>query len=210
MISINQQLDAQTVKRGDIFIVDLEDINYINPHIVSKTRPGLIIQNNIGNETSHNIIVALFTSSDKKPYPFQYKTTLDGKDTTIMFDQIMTLPKCNLIRKIGELTNREMFESDLALMCSVDTSKYSIANISSFDVKSMITTKTRTGEATTLLFEIIFYNNKKRESYEVSISLDKVVEFNQKITRDTDIDDIKKIIDCCAGLNFLLNHGEII
>lgn len=211
VIFINNQLEEPVVvRRGDIFLIDLTDVNYINPHIISKTRPGLIIQNNVGNETSHNIIVALFTSSDKKPYPFQYKIDLDGKETTIMFDQIMTLPKSNLIRKIGELTKKQIFEADLALMCSIDISRYSIANISSFDIKSIVTTKTRTGEETILLFELVFYNDKRRESYEISILLDKITEFNPEITIDTDIDSIKSTIDCCAGLNFLLNHGEAI
>jgi len=71
-------------RRGDIYWVNLD------PTLGSetkKTRPALILSNNIGNEISNIIILAPITSKVKNVYPFEIKISLDGKAGKVMLNQ---------------------------------------------------------------------------------------------------------------------------
>jgi mRNA interferase MazF len=87
-------------KRGDIYWVNL------NPTIgveINKTRPALIVSNDIANEMAQIIIVAPITSKIKTLYPFEVKVTLNGKDGKIMLNQCRAIDKSRLAEKIASL-----------------------------------------------------------------------------------------------------------
>lgn len=109
------------IKRGDIVLVNLD------PTIGSeqgKTRPALVIQNDIGNEYSPVIIVASITS---RIFGKQFLTnvvlkaqesSLD-KNSTILFNQIRTIDKQRIIKKIGEIPSKQIPEVDRAIAKSL-------------------------------------------------------------------------------------------
>jgi len=206
MYQSKDDTDIREIRRGEIYYIDLADIDYADSHIAGKTRPGLIIQNNVGNDNSYNVIVALLTSADKKPYPFQYKFTLNGRPNTVMFDQIMTVSKGNLENKLGELTPQQIYESDMALMCSLNLSSYSIASISSFDIVSMVIERTKIQESTYCSIEITSTIVDKENKKTGKIWLSDLSIFDPSITKDTGLEEIKEKLNNCSGLNFIANH----
>ena len=90
--------------QGDIYLVNLDPTIHTE---AGKTRPGLIISINAMNHHSPRLIVAPITSSTGKVYPFEVfiPSGIGGieKDSKIMLDQIRSLDKKRLVRKLGTL-----------------------------------------------------------------------------------------------------------
>ena len=206
MYQSKDDTDMREIRRGEIYYIDLANIDYADSHISGKTRPGLVIQNNIGNDNSYNVIVALLTSVDKKPYPFQYKVTVNGRQNTVMFDQIMTIPKQNIEGKLGELTQQQIYESDISLMCSLNLLQYSITSLSDFDITNMITERTKNTESTYYTVDIVTTISEKENYMTGTIMFQNLVEFDPTITKDTGLDAIKDKLNNCVGLKFIANH----
>lgn len=206
MYQNKEQIDTREIKRGEIYYIDLSNIDYTDSHIAGKIRPGLIIQNNIGNSNSPNVIVALLTTAEKKNYPFQYKTNVTGRPSIIMFDQLLTVSKQTLKEKMTELTPQQIYESDKALMNSLDLLPYSMSSIRDFNVVSIHTNRNRLGEKTNCIIDIFFsiMNNESKAS--CYIPMEDLSQFDSSITKDSDLDEIKDKLNNCAGLNFIMNH----
>ncbi|HLC22687.1 MAG TPA: type II toxin-antitoxin system PemK/MazF family toxin [Candidatus Nanoarchaeia archaeon] len=109
------------LQRGDIVIAGLEPVQGSEQ---GGTRPVLIIQNNISNEYSPTTIVAPLTSKiPSKEYPtnvFISKTEshLD-KDSTILLNQLRTIDKSRVLKRISSLNSFLMNKVDLALKVSL-------------------------------------------------------------------------------------------
>ena len=91
------------VKRGDLFYADLS-VGVGSEQ--SGIRPVVVIQNDSGT-----IIISPLTSSKKKNIPTHtfIKSRDDLKENSIaLLEQMRTIDKSRLIRKIGELTPLEM------------------------------------------------------------------------------------------------------
>jgi mRNA interferase MazF len=73
-----------------------------------KSRPGVIISNQKQNQFSNAVIVALVTSQVDKIYPFEIAIELEGKPGKIFTDQIYTVDKIRLERKMGSLTEKQL------------------------------------------------------------------------------------------------------
>lgn len=110
-----------SLSRGDIVIVNLEPIKGSEQ---GGTRPCLIIQNDISNKHSPITIIAAITSKEfSKNYPtnvFLSKTDskLD-KDSTILLNQIRTIDKRRIIKKVSSLNNFILNKVNLALKISL-------------------------------------------------------------------------------------------
>jgi len=110
------------VKRGDIFLANLEPIQGSEQ---GGIRPVLIIQNDVSNKYSPVTIVAAITSKIfDKEFPtnvfiLKEESGLD-KDSTIILNQIRTIDKSRLIKKVGSLDFQLMDKVDLALMISLN------------------------------------------------------------------------------------------
>ena len=109
------------IKRGDIFYADL------NPVIGSEqggVRPVVIIQNDIGNKFSPTVIVAAITSKiDKAKLPTHVEINPDNsnleKNSVILLEQIRTLDKKRLQRRVAHLDNKILKRIDRALEISL-------------------------------------------------------------------------------------------
>lgn len=110
-------------KRGEIWMVNF------NPGRGSEQkgmRPGLIIQNDIGNQYSSTTIVAAITTTIKK-YPV---TVLIPKgkgglkeESMVNLAQILTIDKGRLTKKLGALDVDKMQEVDGAIKISLDVAE---------------------------------------------------------------------------------------
>src|ERR1700733_8168360 len=92
-------------KRGEIYWIDLD------PTIgneTKKTRPGLIVSNNDGNELSGIVMVAPISSKVKNIFPFEVEVNLKGKRGKIMLNQCRALDKSRLVNKLGEVDEKLM------------------------------------------------------------------------------------------------------
>ncbi|MDQ2720350.1 MAG: type II toxin-antitoxin system PemK/MazF family toxin [Bacteroidota bacterium] len=92
------------IKRGNVFLASLDPTigNEIN-----KTRPVIVISNDINNEFSNTVTVIPLTSNTIKLYPFEIllKSGIANlpKDSKARTDQIRTIDKSRIIKEIGSL-----------------------------------------------------------------------------------------------------------
>ena len=110
-----------SIKRGEVYMADLEVVDGSVQH---GYRPVVIIQNNIGNKHSETtIIVPITTKKEDKWYiPTHVKVNrmkeLDSKSKA-MCEQIITISKTRLKKRVGALNRRKMIEMNLALAISI-------------------------------------------------------------------------------------------
>lgn len=104
-------------KRGEMWLVNYE------PHIGSEqsgTRPSIILQNNIGNKYSSTIIVLPLSTKIKK-YPFRICLNPEdgvGVISDVLVNQLHTIDKKRLIKKLGTLNPAKWDEIKKALLIS--------------------------------------------------------------------------------------------
>lgn len=109
------------VKRGEIYWLQLAG-GFGSEQ--AGRRPVLIIQNDIGNQTSPTTIVAAITSqSRRRRYPFQVSFTTQESslslDGAVLCEQIQTVDRGRLGDLAGSLRQEKMREVDLALRYSL-------------------------------------------------------------------------------------------
>lgn len=92
------------IKRGNVFLASL------GPTIgneINKTRPVIVISNDINNEFSNTVTVIPLTSNTIKIYPFEIflKSGIANlpKDSKARTDQIRTIDKSRIIKEIGSI-----------------------------------------------------------------------------------------------------------
>ena len=109
------------IKRGEIYLANL-DCSVGSEQ--SGIRPVLVIQNDIGNKYSPTIIVLAITSKSKKNIPTHVKidSNFEGikKDSIVLVEQVRTIDKSRLIKRIGKLDFNKMNEIKEALKLSLN------------------------------------------------------------------------------------------
>ena len=99
----------KTIIRGYVYWVKLD------PTIgseIQKTRPAIIVSNNIQNEFSSRLIVIPVSSNINKIFSFEVKVMINNKESKALIDQIRTIDKSRLGSFIGVLSNNEMSSID--------------------------------------------------------------------------------------------------
>ncbi|VVB81886.1 PemK-like, MazF-like toxin of type II toxin-antitoxin system [uncultured archaeon] len=109
------------VKRGDVWLVALDPTI---GHEIKKSRPAIIIQNDLGNKYSPITIIAPITSQGmEKAYPIEVPLTRknSGLDTEskVLLNQIRAIDKRRLIRKLGKLDEDTLAQVDEAIKISL-------------------------------------------------------------------------------------------
>lgn len=113
-----------TPKRGEVYLVNFD------PTIgaeINKKRPALVIQNNTSNTYSPVTIVAAITSSfsTERIYPTEvFVSAGEGgllQDSVVLLNQIRTIDKVRLVKKLGNLTIARMNAVSRAITISLDT-----------------------------------------------------------------------------------------
>jgi len=87
------------IKQYDIFLISLDPTI---GHEINKTRPCLVISPDEINENIGTVIIAPMTT---KPfiYPTRIMVNFDNKQGLIALDQIRTVDKKRLVKKLGAL-----------------------------------------------------------------------------------------------------------
>lgn len=85
--------------RFDVFLVSLDPSQGSE---IKKTRPCLVISPDEMNKHIKTLIVAPMTSK-RRDYPTRVPVIFDGKDGDIVLDQIRTIDKSRIIKRLGTL-----------------------------------------------------------------------------------------------------------
>jgi mRNA interferase MazF len=105
------------IKRGEIHIAAFDPV--LGKEI-SKTRPVVAVSNDMNNRYSGTVTVLPVTSGNlEKIYPFEVFLPKGSgnlpKDSKVKADQIRTLDKARLVKRIGELDDDEIAEIEKAM-----------------------------------------------------------------------------------------------
>jgi len=112
---------SNLIRRGDIALVNLDPVIGSEQ---GKTRPALVIQNDVGNEFSPTTIVAPITS---KIYSKRFPTNVEidssnsplKEKSTILLNQIRTIDKRRIINNYGAIAEKKMKEVNEAIIDSL-------------------------------------------------------------------------------------------
>lgn len=109
------------IKRGEVWLVNLDPTI---GHEIKKSRPAVIIQNDLGNKYSPITIVAPLTSQNlEKVYPFEVlllKKNLGlEKDSKVLLNQIRAIDKRRLLRRFGKVDTETLGEIDESIKISL-------------------------------------------------------------------------------------------
>ena len=99
-------------KRGDIYWVDLDPTVGVE---TKKTRPALVLSNDIANEVSHILMIGPITSKVHKVYPFEVLVEIEGKPGKVMLNQSRAVDKTRLRKKITSIDHKTMLQVEDAL-----------------------------------------------------------------------------------------------
>ena len=107
--------------RGEVYLVNFDPTLGAE---IRKTRPTLILQNDIANEHSPITIVAAITSkSDDRLYPTEVllKAREGGLnfDSVVLLNQIRSIDRRRLVKRLGKLRTSTMTRVDNALQISL-------------------------------------------------------------------------------------------
>jgi mRNA interferase MazF len=93
------------MNRGDVWWVNFE------PSIggeIRKKRPAIIVSNNSANKFLNRVQVIPITSNTDRLFPSEAYVTVVGKKGKAMADQLATVSKQRLTKRIGSVSDDEM------------------------------------------------------------------------------------------------------
>jgi mRNA interferase MazF len=105
---------GMVVNRFEVYLVNLD------PTIgneIQKTRPCLVISPDEMNQHMTTVIVAPMTTS-KRDYPTRIRCRFQQKTGQIVLDQIRTVDKARLVKRLGQITPNEQ-RSVLAILAEM-------------------------------------------------------------------------------------------
>ncbi|MCJ7600766.1 MAG: type II toxin-antitoxin system PemK/MazF family toxin [Desulfobulbaceae bacterium] len=88
------------ISRFDVFLVNLDPT--VGPEI-KKTRPCLVVSPNEMNRHISTVIVAPMTTKGRN-YPTRIPCSFQGRNGQIILDQIRTIDKARLVKKMGVIS----------------------------------------------------------------------------------------------------------
>ncbi|MCF6214852.1 MAG: type II toxin-antitoxin system PemK/MazF family toxin [Emcibacter sp.] len=88
------------VKRFEVWLVTL---NPTKGSEIQKTRPCLVISPNEINNWLRTVIIAPMTTSERS-YPSRVALKFQGKSGQVALDQLRTVDKLRLVKKLGKIT----------------------------------------------------------------------------------------------------------
>ena len=88
------------VNRFEVYLINLDPSR---GHVIKKTRPCMIISPNEMNHYISTVIVAPMTSRGRN-YPTRVPCIFKGTKGQVVLDQIRTVDKTRLVKKLGVLS----------------------------------------------------------------------------------------------------------
>lgn len=109
------------ILKGEIYLADL------NPTVgseISKTRPVLIVSNDINNQYAATVTIIPITSSTEKIYPFEvFLPQGEGNltnDSKAKANQIRTIDKLRLRRQLGKINEETLRKIEQAILIHLE------------------------------------------------------------------------------------------
>ena len=108
-------------RRGEIYLTALDPTL---GHEIKKTRPALVIQNDISNQYGQTTIVAAITSKvSTPPYPNEAIVQPGSSGlqvvSTVRLDQLRTVDRQRLLKRLGSADAQTMRQVDLGIKASL-------------------------------------------------------------------------------------------
>lgn len=108
-------------RRGEVYWVQLDPTIGLE---IAKTRPAVIISNDVGNQYAARVIIApISTGGTDKVYPFEVLLQAgEGElrqQSKVLLDQIRTVDKSRLERYLGALDQARLDEINRAIRLSL-------------------------------------------------------------------------------------------
>ena len=100
------------MKRGEVWWVNFD------PSIggeVKKHRPAVILSNDAANKYLNRVQVVPLTSYISKVYPSEAVVTFGGRQSKAMADQLATVSKKRLTKRLGSLKGDDMRKIEIAI-----------------------------------------------------------------------------------------------
>ena len=91
---------TEDVRRGDVFLVSLDPARGGE---IQKTRPCVVVSPDELNSYLRTFIVAPLTTGGH-PYPFRVSCRFEGRSGYVVIDQIRTVDRERLVRRLGKLS----------------------------------------------------------------------------------------------------------
>lgn len=91
---------APPVQRGEVYLVEL---NPTRGRELRKTRPCVVVSPDELNASMGTFIVAPLTTGSH-PYPFRIACRFAGKDGHLVLDQLRTVDRERLVKRLGAIT----------------------------------------------------------------------------------------------------------
>lgn len=119
----NRQCPSQRViihknpKRGEIWYK--KDEGY-EGSLEGGFRPCIVVSNNTGNLYAPVVMVVYITTAKKNDMPTHLMVYSPPKPSTVMCEQITTIPKNSLVKMVGKVTEEEMKEVERCMKIALD------------------------------------------------------------------------------------------
>jgi mRNA interferase MazF len=93
---------AMEVKRFEVYLINIDPTV---GHEIKKSRPCLVISPDEMNRYISTVIVAPMTTKGRN-YPTRVPCTFLGKEGQVVIDQIRTVDKIRLIKRLGKIDSK--------------------------------------------------------------------------------------------------------
>lgn len=104
------------IRRGDVFLVNL---NPVVGSEVGKTRPAIVVQNDLANRSSPTITIIPVSSSTERVFPFQVQLSAGegglSQESKALCEQIRTVSRERLLERLGRLSQERLDDIRAAL-----------------------------------------------------------------------------------------------
>jgi len=104
------------MRRGDIYLVQLDPVVGSE---VGKTRPAVVLQNDLANRSSPTVTLIPISSKADRVFPFQVRIPAGegglDRDSKVLCEQVRTVARTRLLQYLGHLSAERLAEIRTAL-----------------------------------------------------------------------------------------------
>lgn len=106
------------IKRGEMFYISRGGVSY-NGSEQHSDRPAVVVSNDKNNENSNVVEVVYMTTQPKTDLPTHVTVRSTGRPSTVLCEQVYSVSTERIGTYIGECSDKEMENIDIALMISL-------------------------------------------------------------------------------------------